>query len=84
MSWHNYFAGFAFKQFYMNREEENKNSIADQERQQTNADEASASRHEDDAKHSYPGKLDQVEGQMENGEIGGGIKKESEENGASR
>ncbi|HYO22798.1 MAG TPA: hypothetical protein VER36_10355 [Flavisolibacter sp.] len=32
----------------------------------------------DDDQHSYPGKLDQVEGSMHNGEIGGGIRKEEE------
>lgn len=30
----------------------------------------------DDDQHSYPGKMDQVEGNMHNGEIGGGIRKE--------
>jgi hypothetical protein len=34
--------------------------------------------HLDDDQHSYPGQLDQVEGNMHNGEIGGGLKKEEE------
>ncbi|HEX8315664.1 MAG TPA: hypothetical protein VF609_11755 [Flavisolibacter sp.] len=32
----------------------------------------------DDDQHSYPGKLDQVEGSMNNGEIGGGLSKEEQ------
>ena len=67
----------------MNREEEKKNRVADQE-EQTNRDQISGNHHEDDNERSYPGKLDQVEGQMHNGEIGGGIEKESEESGASQ
>ena len=28
--------------------------------------------------HSYPGRIDQVEGRMHNGELGGGLEKEEE------
>jgi hypothetical protein len=56
----------------MNREEEkNKSSQPEQQTGQ-----AANDRTKDDDQHSYPGKLDQVEGQMNNGEIGGDIKKE--------
>ena len=60
----------------MNKEEEKKNQPLDQEKQQTSATGSSSEKNTDDDQHSYPGKLDQVEGSMNNGEIGGSITKE--------
>ena len=79
MSWHNYFASIPAKQFCMNREDEKKNAVPHEEQQQVKANDPSTNLHKDDDQHSYQGKLDQVEGQMHNGEIGGGIRKETQE-----
>ena len=62
----------------MNREDEKNSSVPNQDKQPINANDPSGGRHEDDDQHSYQGKLDHVEGRMDNGEIGGGIKKEKE------
>ena len=56
----------------MNREEEKHQPT--QPEQQTS--QAANDRSKDEDQHSYPGKLDQEEGQMNNGEIGADIKKE--------
>ena len=77
MGWHNYFATFPVKQFCMNREDEKKKPDTEQGTQTAAVADAN-SRNIDDDEASYPGKLDKVEGQMNNGEIGGGIKKEEE------
>jgi hypothetical protein len=60
----------------MNREDEKKNLAAD--KQEVNTTKPAGDRHTDDDQPSYAGKLDHVEGQMNNGEIGGGLKKEEE------
>lgn len=63
----------------MNREDEKKSSGADQSNvQQTTDAPPSRQQKEDEDQHSYPGKLDQVEGNMNNGEIGGGLSKEND------
>lgn len=62
----------------MKNDEKNNNTGSDHE-QQVKTDNTSSTRHEDEDQHSYQGKLDQVEGRMQNGEIGGGIRKESGE-----
>ncbi|HEY0040660.1 MAG TPA: hypothetical protein VGB71_08360 [Flavisolibacter sp.] len=56
----------------MNREEEKNKPLQNEEM----TTKATSDRTKDDDQHSYPGKLDQVEGEMNNGEIGGGLKKE--------
>jgi hypothetical protein len=56
----------------MNREEEKNKPLQNEEM----TTKAMNDRTKDDDQHSYPGKLDQVEGEMNNGEIGGGLKKE--------
>ena len=62
----------------MNREDDKK--LVDEQNQQTaKTPEQINSRHEDEHEHSYPGKLDHVEGRMNNGEIGGGILKEDDQ-----
>ena len=76
MSWHNYFALIHAKQFFMNRENEKKNLAPD--KQEINTNPHIDDRHFDNDQPGYGGKLDHVEGQMNNGEIGGGIKKEEE------
>jgi hypothetical protein len=61
----------------MIREDEKKKVPTDENNIQQTADpNAAGLRKEDDEQHSYPGKLDSVEGSMNNGEIGGGISKE--------
>ena len=62
----------------MNRNEDNKNRDGHAEEKPTSAP-ASAGRSEDEDQHSYPGKLDQVEGEINNGEIGGGIQKQDDQ-----
>ena len=62
----------------MNRED-NKNRSEQAEDKTTNTN-AGGNPTQDDDQHSYPGKLDQVEGDMNNGEIGGGIQKKGEQN----
>jgi len=60
----------------MNREDEKKNFAADKQEVKTN--QSANDLHTDEDQHSYAGKLDHVEGQMNNGEIGGGIKKDEQ------
>lgn len=62
----------------MNREDD-KNRSEQTEEKATSSD-AAGNRSQDDDQHSYPGKLDQVEGSMNNGEIGGGIQQQDEQN----
>ena len=75
MSWHNYFATIPAKQFCMSRDEEKKNAIAGQNKQPVNANDKNVNHREED-QQSYQGELDHVEGRMNNGELGGGMKKE--------
>ena len=62
----------------MNRDD-NKNR-SEQTEEETTSTNTGANRTQDDDQHSYPGKLDQVEGDMNNGEIGGGIQKQDKQN----
>lgn len=63
----------------MNREDEKKKEAISQDKQhQSNKNDVANNQNRDDDEHSYPGRLDKVEGSMNNGEIGGGIKKEEE------
>ena len=63
----------------MTRDEETKDRSQPQEETATNK-EAASNRTDDDDQRSYPGKLDKVEGDMNNGVIGGGIEKQDEQN----
>ena len=62
----------------MNREDEKNRSEQTSEKATGNS--TNENRSLDDDQHSYPGKLDQVEGDMNNGEVGGGIQKQAESN----
>jgi|GEM_PF-5043348 len=62
----------------MNREDDKNRS--EQTEEKATGTHTGNTRSMDDDQHSYPGKLDQVEGDMNNGEIGGGIQKQDEQN----
>ena len=63
----------------MTYDDKNKQPAADESLQRETAP-VSQQREQDkdDDQHSYPGKLDQVEGDMHNGEIGGNMQKEEQ------
>ena len=75
--WHNYLAFFA-KASAMNREEDNNRSEKDQKKIQPDRNTREVSGWDKEDLH-HKGPLDKIEGSMNNGEIGGGIKKEEDQ-----
>ena len=65
----------------MNREDDKKSMAPNEASQTENANrfQTSNDQQSDNDQHSYPGELDQVEGRMNNGEIGGGITKSDDD-----
>jgi hypothetical protein len=77
LNWHNYFANSTDKLFFMDREEATREQAADKDKKELAGTSTNQQNNQEKEKLSYTGELDKTEGNLDHGEIGGGMKKES-------